>query len=473
MDVLAYAQRIDRDDFDDGLGTPSSGNDGTTDDLLLKLGVQLSDTQRLEFSFDDLQDEGIYAPRPDFNGAANERINDAINGTRYPTAYGRQTTRLGYEASFGSTVLRSSLYANDSELERNENGTRVTGEASNEGLELMLFSTVRAHRALHTFTYGATNNRQESLYGRDGVRTASEKTTATAFFVEDRMELGERWVLTPGVRFDRFAMDTSSSDETFTEASGALAVEFALSETWTARLSGTELFKGPETAEIFIGGGGRKIPNPDLRPESGLNLEAGLRFNGRALGADRLTTHLTFFQTEIDHYIESLPVAEGCAIGARCSQDRNVGTVELDGFEAGVHYVRGAFSGLLTYASSDSWVLENQEPLDREVGDSLSLSLAYRFPEHDLELSWSTQVVFEEDRVVSGNPVKLGYEVHDIAAKWHPSMLGGLSLTVGIDNLFDEFYASHASRYLSHPVFGDLTDFEPGRNFKTTLSYAF
>ena len=475
VDLLLYGQQVDRDDFEDGRGTPSSGNDGTTDNLLLKLGIQLSEGHRLELSLDDLQDDGLYAPRPDFNGAANDRINEVRNGTKYPTSYGRQTLTLGYEANLGNTLLRSSVYSNDSELEREENTNLVNGQATNEGLNLIFHTTLPGAGAAHHLTYGARSNRLESLYALNDAVTDIEEATGTAIFIEDRIQFSDRWTVTPGVRFDRYAMDTSSSDETFDEVSFALSTEIGLSDSWNLQLSGTELFKGPELAEIFIGGGGRKIPNPDLRPESGINLEASVRFQrADVLGADRLSAHLTFFQTDIDHYIESVSVAEGCTIGARCSQDQNVGTLELDGFEAGLHFIRGGFSGLLTYASSDSWLPESERPLERELGDSLSLTLAYNIPQYDLELSWSSQVVFEEDRVAAGSPAKDGYEVHDLAAKWRATkVVPGLSLTVGIDNLFDELYASHASRYLVNPVFGDLTDFEPGRNFKTTLSYAF
>jgi len=50
-------------------------------------------------------------------------------------------------------------------------------------------------------------------------------------------------------------------------------------------------------------------------------------------------------------------------------------------------------------------------------------------------------------------------------------------LTLGVDNLFDEYYASQSSRtgVSFHPVFGELylTDYEPGRNVKATIAYQF
>ncbi len=73
---------------------------------------------------------------------------------------------------------------------------------------------------------------------------------------------------------------------------------------------------------------------------------------------------------------------------------------------------------------------------------------------------------------------KDGYAVHNIAARWSPSeFLSGLTVTLGVDNLFDEFYASQSSRTgaSAHPFFGELYlfDYEPGRNIKATVSYQF
>ena len=72
---------------------------------------------------------------------------------------------------------------------------------------------------------------------------------------------------------------------------------------------------------------------------------------------------------------------------------------------------------------------------------------------------------------------KDGYTVVNVSARWTPASYPGLALTVGADNLLDEYYASQSSRTgLSfHPRFGELqlTDYEPGRNVKATVSYEF
>ena len=110
------------------------------------------------------------------------------------------------------------------------------------------------------------------------------------------------------------------------------------------------------------------------------------------------------------------------------------------------------------------------------------MGLDYHLVQSRLALHWDTQVVKSLSSGIdldgaSENNAKDGFAVHNISAKWHPAAIKGLSLTVGIDNLFDEYYASQSSRTgLSlHPRFGELylQDYEPGRNFKITADYTF
>ena len=67
--------------------------------------------------------------------------------------------------------------------------------------------------------------------------------------------------------------------------------------------------------------------------------------------------------------------------------------------------------------------------------------------------------------------------VHNISLRWTPAQWEGLDLTLGVDNLFDEYYASQSSRtgLSKHPLFGDLflLDYEPGRNVKVSVGYRF
>ena len=90
-------------------------------------------------------------------------------------------------------------------------------------------------------------------------------------------------------------------------------------------------------------------------------------------------------------------------------------------------------------------------------------------PSDIVDLGWrSTYVASITD---NNGDTKPNYDVHDIFMSYAPRQLDGVKATVGVYNLFDETYASHASR---NNILDDVyTEFEMGRNIKASLSYQF
>lgn len=107
-----------------------------------------------------------------------------------------------------------------------------------------------------------------------------------------------------------------------------------------------------------------------------------------------------------------------------------------------------------------------------DVGDSIALNLSYYFPAVGVETGWNSQWVLTEDNVMPGTPDKDSYNVHSVYAQWVPPQADRLTLTLGVDNLFDEQYYSHASRTGVARGF-ELDDYEPGRNIKVSAAYQF
>jgi hemoglobin/transferrin/lactoferrin receptor protein len=120
---------------------------------------------------------------------------------------------------------------------------------------------------------------------------------------------------------------------------------------------------------------------------------------------------------------------------------------------------------------------------DRTQGDTYSLLLDYYIPGWDLQLHYDFTYVssMPAGKDLDGatlNNSKDGYNLHNVSVQWAPSGIAeGLMLTLGVDNLLDEYYASQASRtgVSFHPRFGELylTDYEPGQNVKASIAYRF
>ncbi len=182
---------------------------------------------------------------------------------------------------------------------------------------------------------------------------------------------------------------------------------------------------------------------------------------------------MTVFQTNIDDYI-----ADKYQDATQTYLIYNIGDVEIKGFEASASYGYDKFNSKLSYSQSDTKNENTGGPVaggngrSIDMGDSIALTLDYQSDSLETIFGWTSMFVLEEDNVFDGQPAKDSYDVHNLYAQWVPSNVDGLSVTFGIDNIFDEVYTSHASR--SGTVRGfTLDDYEPGRNFKLSAAYQF
>ncbi|MGH1470683.1 MAG: TonB-dependent receptor domain-containing protein [Cellvibrionaceae bacterium] len=500
VDVLAYFNTVDRDNYTVGGGKikdsagdeiPNTdgdvrGLDGELSDALIKFGWDISDSQRLTLGYEMYEDEGDYSYRPDMGLATDLAIAGRLGAALvYPTEFTRDTLTLGYQIDWSeNSSAKFSVFNNESTLWRDESGLTTPptysikeGIATNSGFNLLAQTKI------------STGINQELTYGFDvvqfdtdyrattagGVTKSDEEAKKQAVFIEDKIELTDGFYIIPGIRYENYLIDTAVIDETFSETTGALAFEYEFLENFLARASTTQLFKGPEIGEVFTGAGLGDAANPDIDAETGSNTELALSYQG-----DQFSVGITLFETEIENYIYDYTPA---------GKD-NIGDMTLDGYEAFAGYHFNDLNILLSYSSSDSeldafseYADRDGARIDRKQGDTLSLNIDYLIESIDLSLHWDTLIVDDLDagRDLDGPTLdnsKDGYTVHNIAVRWTPTeFLSGLSLTFGVDNLFDEFYASQSSRTgaSAHPFFGELYlfDYEPGRNIKATVSYQF
>ncbi|UJJ32214.1 TonB-dependent siderophore receptor [Halopseudomonas maritima] len=483
VDAMLYGFQIDRDNFDDGDGNQTIGSDGKVSNMLLKFGVEPSFGHRFELSHDHYRDKGDYSPRPDMSGSANNSLTAELV---MPTEYTRDTTTLRYQYDAGdNTTANATLYRNAMELNRDESGagrwpanrqSDNTAEAENLGATLELTSLAELAGLQHEITYGALYNRHESRaqYGSDP--WVDENTVSTAGYIEDRIQLTDRLTVTPGVRYDHFKRNAETGSDTFSDVTWALATDFAVTDNLTLFASARELYKPPQLLETFIYYQSTTTLADDIKEQTGLNKEVGARFQ-QQFGAHRVSANLTLFQTDLDDYfVNTFSAAQDGYIIS------NSGDVEIEGFEASVGYGIDEFNSRLSYAKSDADNVTTNGPAlnamsrSMDVGDSVALSLSYYFPAVGVETGWNSQWVMSEDNVVAGQEDKAAYDVHSLYAQWVPAQMNSLTLTFGVDNLFDEQYYSHASTVGSVVRGGntiELTDFEPGRNIKVSAAYQF
>lgn len=511
IDILAYYNTVERDNYEVGGGKikdasgdeiPATdgtvrGLEGDVQDALVKFGWDLSDTQRFEIGYESYVDEGDYSYRPDMGLATDLAITNSLGiPLLWPTEFSRDTLTINYDLIWSDhSSLKVALFNTTSELQRDENGWAanvdfaeyagiVTGEAENSGINVLGETALENH----TLTYGLERINYETDYNNTYVtgvqENSSEEATNLGIFIQDRIQVSDKLALIPGLRYDRYDLDTVVVDDTFSETTFALAGEYAFTDNLLLKVSTTQLFKGPEIGEVFTGAGLYDTANPDIKAETGTNNEISLAYADSVLGADRFSAGITYFETDIDDYIYDY--------AADVNGDErkgNIGDMAIDGMEAFIGYDIGAFSALLTFSTAESeldafadYADLDGARLDRQQGDTLSLNVDYDIPAWNLALHWDVLMVDDVDAALDLDGPTLdnskdGFTVHNISARWTPESVSGLALTVGVDNLFDEFYASQSSRtgVSFHPRFGELylQDYEPGRNIKMTAAYTF
>jgi hemoglobin/transferrin/lactoferrin receptor protein len=514
VDFLSYYNAVNRDNYEVGgskitnsVGDTIVGTDGTVrglegevNDALIKFGWEPAANQRIQLSYEKYTDEGNYSYRPDMGLATDLAITNSLEvPLLWPTEFTRDTLTINYEINFGSTFLKAAAYSNTSELWRDETGYAesaafsswaavVRGEAKNTGMNLIA-ETSFDRAGNHDLTYGFDYIKHDTLYNavyESTVDKSSEEVNNIALFVQDRILLSEMITLVPGVRYDNYDIQSKVVNKTYSNTAFALALELQSNNDLLFKLSATEVFKGPEIGEVFGGAGLFDTANEDIKAETGINYELAIAYQLSIMNGGNLSLGATIFKTSINDYVYDYATAPEDIGG---SWKDNIGDMEIEGFETYVNYQQGQFSGAITYSSAESELsaYENYSDLDgarldRQQGDSLSVTAGYTINNLGLSLNWEVLLVDDVSADIDLDGATLDnskdeYTVHNINASWSPESIDGLTLIVGVDNIFDEYYSSQSSRtgVSFHPRFGELylQDFEPGRNIKGTIAYYF
>lgn len=441
VDALVYYSYTDKENPDDGNGTELNKYAGITQNAMLKLGWDVNDKNRLEFKYDKYLDEGYYDLRTNLGSLVNSGLGNSLPAD---TKYSRQTTLLAHEYDGHDTFVKTTVYNTQLSHERNNDGDPALSE----------------HNGLNSLAETKFEN-QEVRYGIEfdaleaGKEAAKDNVTKYAIYAEDEIALNSKFFLTPGIRFDSHKVDyTGQFEKTYTEVTYGLAGKYLLTDQWTLKASATTLFEGPAAREAFNASAG--TVSSDLKAETGLNSEIGVAFQEQDfIGLDEFGFSVTVFQTDINDAISDRSTMRGMD---------NAGDYQLTGFEAKLTGRIGDTSARLTYAHSD----DDSDELGNEEGDNIVLGVSTMFPEANVSLNWTSMVTlstWDYSSRSSSFYKKDSFNVHNVSATWNPEQVENLTVTAGIDNIFDKAYASHSS--------DSTTDYEPGRNIKVSASYTF
>ncbi|MCC5888164.1 MAG: TonB-dependent hemoglobin/transferrin/lactoferrin family receptor [Gammaproteobacteria bacterium] len=445
--LLASVSRQKADDFKDGSGNrvDVTGHDGLS--WLLKGHWDAAEATRVTLAHMDHEDDSrsfATADRP--VGTLIDRV------TRQRTT----TLNLTHDP-LDQDWLNADVTLYHSDLELDERAVEVANELVNRlqtlGLDAFNRSDFELASTRHRLVYGIEFYRDEQEGFENGVprpQFANARQDTFGAFIQDRIELSDRFAMTLGVRHDRIRQQAEragtekiSSDSTSLLAQGSYQLQPGLH----AHLGYSEAFRAPNLRELYIGGqhfpGNNYLPNPDLKPETARNVELGLthvRSDVMAEG-DRLRSRVAIFRNDVDDFINQ--VVDGINNTTRFL---NVAEARIEGVELSVDYEHSAWRARV-FASR----LRGDDrlaglPLESIPGDEIGVVGARRWLGGQLETGTRVIYTAAQNRVPVGPhnaPQTPSHTLVDLFASWLPTPAWRLDLRV--DNLTDTSYRRHLS----------------------------
>lgn len=324
----------------------------------------------------------------------------------------------------------------------------------------------------------------------------------TAAFVEDNIYLGERWIVTPGLRFDhhsQFGNNTSPS----------LNVQFALGEDVKLKGGVARAFKAPNLYQSnpnylyytrgfgcpdnfqSLGNGCYVQGNADLDAETSLNKEIGVEW----APASGHHASLTYFHNDYKDKIVSgyVPVGQTQpppgTLPARIFQWDNAPEAVVQGIEGNLNIpLLGTRGDVLKWNNNVTWMIGNENKatrqplsvipeytvntsLDWQATEALSLLLTGTFYGRQEP---ATRDMNNDDRCTEAGAdcaslrqVRRPYNVWGIGARYR--ITPTVSLGGGVNNLLDKrLFRESNSQYA-----GAATYNEPGRAYYVSMHVGF
>ena len=202
-------------------------------------------------------------------------------------------------------------------------------------------------------------------------------TRSSSIYLQDEMRVG-RFIVTPGVRFDRYEL-TPHPDAIFIgdnpgvtparveddSVSPKLGVVLRATDTLSVFTSYNYGYRAPPYADVNVGftnlaGGYTTIPNPDLKPESSDNFEAGVKYSSEGLRFD-----VSAFYNTYDDFIQSFAtLGVDPQSGLLVFQSQNLDSVRIYGAEAKAIVPFGPLTWQSAIGYSKGTNRETDTPLD-------------------------------------------------------------------------------------------------------------
>ena len=510
--------------------------DVDSNSILAKTDYIIDNDKKLTFSIDyykqeveradDGSDKGDYLGLPGWQINEQSSLNEKENNA-YKLRYQDGNSGLAFMDSLDVNFYFNKTDQTDEHLLNHDTpppfgpgGSRETVKADlfqqeTWGLSMSagkLLGEERTHHLSYGFDWDSTDTfrpRTETRTQSDGTVIRDDltapfprnTTVRVGAYLQDTIQLTDKWSLIPGMRYDYYSMDpkedegydnVNPGDENAPEkisdsnVSWRLGTMYKFSDSFTTYFQYSQGFKVPpyDLAYFyfdhvafcdFAAGmcfGTRIIPADDLVPEESDSYEIGIRGD-----IGNFSYNLSAYRSDYDNFIQIAYIESidgdyfGFPLVTDVFQYQNIESARISGVEFRFDYYLGRNVSMFLngeWMDSEDKSTGDQLPSIQPFKGTLGLNYFVGSFSMDAMLNWADDM----DKNPEGTFTTDSYTTVDLFARY--DFNNRFMMSAGILNLFDKEYIQY-SRIAGIPDNGrDLSPFtEPGRTFSINLKYIF
>lgn len=400
----------------------------------VKLGYDLGNDSDVVFNYEKYTSDYI---RPNYGTndtarARGKKDNDSVS--------------LQYKAKLNDRLTSQfSIYRNNTHINDNYTASALWDICDMKMRTTGISDQLTYTMDRQTITGGFDWYKDEIPYYKGTPDVEGTSITNTAFYLQDKVDLTDRWNVTPGIRVDHHS-------EFGTHTSPSLSVGYKQNEKTNYYINYKSFFAAPSLYYLYSSYG-----NKDMDPEEGNTVEFGVnhRFT------DSLDGTFNVFHTHAKNLID---------FDYTTSRYRNLGKTNANGFSLSLNkeFSRHWNASLgYSYLHMQAKAGENINNNGALPESTLHVNVSYKADKFNASLDGRGVM----NRYGSkGSPEMRNYSsywVWDMAANYH--FTKNATLFARVNNIFDQFYTDVGTSFDPYGTWYSA----PGRNFEIGMQFTF
>lgn len=399
----------------------------------VKLGYDLGNDSDVVFNYEKYTSDYI---RPNYGTndtarARGKKDNDSVS--------------LQYKAKLNDRLTSQfSIYRNNTHINDNYTASALWDICDMKMRTTGISDQLTYTMDRQTITGGFDWYKDEIPYYKGNPDVEGTSITNTAFYLQDKVDLTDRWNVTPGIRVDHHS-------EFGTHTSPSLSVGYKKNEKTNYYINYKSFFVAPSLYNLYSPS---PYGNKDLDPEEGNTVEFGVnhRFT------DSLDGTFNVFHT----HAKNLIVFD--------DRYKNSGKTNANGFSLSLNkeFSRHWNASLgYSYLHMQAKAGENINNNGALPESTLHVNVSYKADKFNASLDGRGVMNRYGSKKYPEMRNYANYWVWDMAANYH--FTKNATFFARVNNIFDQFYTDYGSSYDPYDTWYSA----PGRNFEVGLQFTF